>query len=111
MSCLNSPQHIIGTAFSLQLTSAESPIVQGGLPLANVAGWVPSLQFVQAGTVVREIMGTFASAVTPFLMAFEEADTTLWQAEQLDVRLLIEAPDGRVFAPPQPLVMQLNIVR
>jgi hypothetical protein len=43
-------------------------------------------------------------------MAFEQANTNDWIAEQLDVRLLITAPDNRVFAPPQPLVMQLQVV-
>lgn len=110
MTCTQSLSHIIGSAFSQALSSSESPITEGGLPLANTSGWVVALEAVRDGAATIIIAGSWVSSVAPtYIMLFAQTNTSTWQPGTYALRLKFTAPDTRVFR--QPLTLDLDITR
>ena len=112
MSCCEGEfQQIVGNAFSLQLQSTECPVMQGGVPLTNTTGWIPKLQILLGTRLIDTITGSWLSSVSPFQSAFEKANTSGWSVGTCDVRIMYQAPDGRSFAPSDPVLMQLQVIK
>lgn len=110
MTCAQTLQHIVGSAFSEALSSSESPITEGGLPLSNTSGWGVALEAVRDGAATITVAGSWVSSVAPtWVMLFAQATTPTWQPGTYALRLKFTAPDARVFR--QPLDMGLTIAR
>lgn len=103
-------EHIAGSAFSQALTRSDSPITEGGLPLANTSGWQVALEAVRDGGASITIAGSWVSSVAPtYIMLFAQASTANWQPGSYALRLKFTAPDARVFR--QELTLGLDIKR
>lgn len=110
MTCTESLNHIVGSAFSEAFSSSESPITEGGLPLANTSGWQVALEAVRDGGATITIAGSWLSSVAPtYSMLFAQSTTTSWQPGKYALRIKFTAPDARVFC--QPLTLGLDIAR
>ena len=110
MTCTQTLNHIIGSAFSESLSSTESPITEGGLPLANTSGWVVALELVRDGAATLVVVGSWLSSVAPtWTMLFAQATTANWQPGAYALRLKFTAPDARVFR--QTLAVELIVTR
>lgn len=110
MTCTQSLNHIVGSAFSEALGRSTSPITEGGLPLSNTSGWQVALEAVRDGAATMTIAGSWVSSVAPtWTMLFAQAATLNWQPGTYALRLKFTAPDARVFR--QPLDLGLEITR
>jgi hypothetical protein len=110
MTCTQTLTHIVGGAFSQSLSSSESPITEGGLPLADTTGWSVALEAVRDGAAPITIAGSWLSSVGPtWRMLFAQTATPTWQPGSYALRLKFTAPDTRVFR--QPIELGLEVSR
>ena len=100
--------HIIGSAFSQVLSSDESPVVEGGVPLVNTSGWGVSMELVPTfGGAHITVAGSWLSSVAPFKIKCEQADTSGWGPGLYEVRIHYVAPDTRLFKVPTNLTISV----
>lgn len=102
-------EHLIGSAFSEVLSSADSPVTEGGLPLANPGTWGVALEAVRDGEVSFTIPGSWLSSVSPsYKMLFVLNNTSTWKKGLWNLRIVYTAPDARVFKVSTDLQLQLK---
>jgi hypothetical protein len=102
-------EHIIGSAFSEVLSSPDTPVSEGGEPLANPGTWGVALQAVQDGEESMTIPGSWISSVAPtYRMLFSQNNTSTWIKGLWNLRIVYTAPDSRVFIVPTDLQLELK---
>ncbi len=102
-------EHIIGSAFSEVLSSADTPVTEGGEPLANPGTWGVALEVLKDGEASFAIPGSWLSSVAPsYRMLFVQNNTSSWKKGLWNIRIVYTAPDARVFKVPTDLQLQLK---
>lgn len=112
--CESMRPQIIGRAFSLILTANESPVQEGGLPVANPSAWGVALNLVSVSGAAITITGSWVSTgqlvggLPVYSMKFEQADTSAWPRGERVLRLIYTAPDGRSFEDKTSMVLEIE---